>query len=391
MKKLFTLSVLGLTSMQIFSQTTIARWNFEGVTTSNTGSIVTVSAGSAVADSGAKVTGSSFTGFHATPTTVWSNPGGNGSTKSVSSNNWNVSDYYQFSASTAGYSGISISFDQIGSATGPANFKIQYSTDGILYNDFTGNTYNTPSNGTTAIAWSGASAVTTSSLNFNLATISSLNNASNVYFKIIDNGTASINAGTTATSGTSRIDNFYITAATALPVSLTSLSASIINNQPIINWQTSTEVNFNYFGVEKSLNAQDFIEIGKVNSNKAANGSNYQFADLNKTLSNQFYRLKMVDDDGTFKYSNVVAVNGKAALQLAIYPNPVTNTIILSHQKAVAGALLKIIGINGRTLSSNTVATGATQTSIDVTKLVKGNYVLTFVNNGEVSTIKMIK
>ncbi|MBC7650471.1 MAG: T9SS type A sorting domain-containing protein [Deinococcales bacterium] len=186
-----------------------------------------------------------------------------------------------------------------------------------------------------------------------------------------------------------RVGNTWATS--VLPVTLSSLSASLINNQPQINWTTSTEVNFDYFGVEKSLNAQDFIEIGKVNSNKAANGSTYQFADITKTLSNQFYRLKMVDNDGTFKYSSVVAVNGKSSLQLAVYPNPVANTIILSHPKASAGASLQIIGIDGRKLATQIVETGATQTSMDATKLVKGNYFVSFVNNGVASTTQLVK
>lgn len=176
-----------------------------------------------------------------------------------------------------------------------------------------------------------------------------------------------------------------------LPVTLSSLSASLIGNQSQVNWQTFSEINFDYFGVEKSLNAQDFVEIGKVNSNKAANGSSYQFADVNKTLSNQFYRLKMVDNDGTFKYSSVVAVNGKASSQLEIYPNPATNTIILSHPTALAGASLKIVGIDGKILSTNTVSTGATQTSINVSKLMKGNYMVSFINNGVYSTTQLVR
>src|SRR6476659_1136687 len=60
----------------------IAGWGFEGVTTTNTGQTPTVSVGSPVADSGVLTAGSSFTAFHTSSATVWSNPAGNGSTKS---------------------------------------------------------------------------------------------------------------------------------------------------------------------------------------------------------------------------------------------------------------------------------------------------------------------
>lgn len=176
-----------------------------------------------------------------------------------------------------------------------------------------------------------------------------------------------------------------------LPVTLKSITGSLINNQPQVNWETSNETNFDYFGVEKSFDAKNFAEIARVASNKASNGSAYQYADINKTLSTQFYRLKMVDNDGTFKYSSVVAVNGKPSLSLALYPNPVTNTIILSHPKAIAGAAVKVVGIDGKILSTQNVQTGATQTSIDATRLVKGNYVVSFVNDGVSSTTQLVK
>src|SRR5690349_3895896 len=69
----------------------LAGWGFEGVTTTNVGQTPIVSVGSPTADSGALTAGSSFTGFHASNST-WSNPAGNASAKSLSSNTWAVND-----------------------------------------------------------------------------------------------------------------------------------------------------------------------------------------------------------------------------------------------------------------------------------------------------------
>src|SRR5262245_5221908 len=80
--------------------TLMAAWGFEGVTTTNTGQTPIIG-GSSAADSGALTTGSAFTGFHTSASTVWSNPAGNGSTKSVSSDHWGIGDYYQFLFSTS--------------------------------------------------------------------------------------------------------------------------------------------------------------------------------------------------------------------------------------------------------------------------------------------------
>ncbi len=269
------------------------------------------------------------------------------------------------------------------SASGPISYLIQYAIGAGAYQDL----------GTRSITRPG----TTSNFaleGFILSGIAALQNipaATTVTFRIAPFSATSASGTFYIGNNSVSQNNISLTGSVALPVTLKALSASLINNQPQVNWATSTEINFDYFGVEKSLDTKNFVEIAKLASNKASNGSAYQYTDINKTLSTQFYRLKLVDNDGTFKYSSVVAVNGKASLELAIYPNPVTNTIILSHPKAVAGASLKIVGIDGRTLSTNAVATGATQTSLDVTKLVKGNYVVSFVNNGVASAIQLVK
>src|SRR5580765_8471214 len=118
--------------------TVLASWGFEGVTTTNTGTSPVVSVGSAAADSGALTAGSAFTAFHTSTATAWSNPVGNGSAKSLSSNNWGVGDYFQFSFSTTGFNASNRTWDQTGSATGPRDFKIQYSTNGSTFTDATG-------------------------------------------------------------------------------------------------------------------------------------------------------------------------------------------------------------------------------------------------------------
>ena len=75
-------------------------------------------------------TDTAFTGFHADAATQWYNNVGNGSSAAVNSNRWAIGDYYQASLSTTGYTDISLNFDMTRSASGPANFKIDISTNG---------------------------------------------------------------------------------------------------------------------------------------------------------------------------------------------------------------------------------------------------------------------
>ena len=83
-----------------------------------------------VADSGDVTAGSSLSSSHAAAATAYSSPTGNGSTYSLSSNNWTIGDYYQVSVSTTGYQDVSISWDQTRSGTGPSSFELVASTDG---------------------------------------------------------------------------------------------------------------------------------------------------------------------------------------------------------------------------------------------------------------------
>jgi hypothetical protein len=82
------------------------------------------------ADQGAGAAGSMLSSAHVAAATTYSSPSGNGSTYSLSSNNWAIGDYYQVAFSTIGSAGLSISWDQTRSSTGPATFDALLSIDG---------------------------------------------------------------------------------------------------------------------------------------------------------------------------------------------------------------------------------------------------------------------
>jgi hypothetical protein len=104
-----------------------------------------------------------------------------------------------------------------------------------------------------------------------------------------------------------------------------------------IKWQTATEINNDYFIVEKSKNGIDFIAIGSI---KGAGNSqsilNYQTTDHSPYNDISYYRLKQVDYDGTVSYSKIESVNFNDKKSLSIYPNPGTG-------------IFNIQGLNGET------------------------------------------
>jgi hypothetical protein len=144
-------------------------------------------------------------GAHSSASTVFTSPAGNGSTNSVSANFWSVGDFYQFAVSSVGYTNITLSFGQVGSGTGPRDFNLQYSADGVSYTTFT--SYSLPSSPT---SWSVISSNSASAFSFDLSAITSLANDALMSFRLVDASTTSIAGGTVGTAGSDRIDDIII-------------------------------------------------------------------------------------------------------------------------------------------------------------------------------------
>ena len=125
----------------------------------------------------------------------------------------------------------------------------------------------------------------------------------------------------------------------------------------------------------KGTDGRIFTEIGSANA--AGNGNNnYIFKDNSLFTGKVFYRLKMVDIDGRFTYSQVISINGGGA-GISIYPNPVTDFVNInagdaSKLKTIAG----FYDVNTR-LVKNILITNNHQ-QINVQQLAKGMYLIKF-------------
>ena len=173
----------------------------------------------------------------------------------------------------------------------------------------------------------------------------------------------------------------------ALPVKLTSFTAAYSHDAVNLEWKTAQEINASQFVIERSNDGNNFVEIGNV----AAKGntslaSSYNFTDhLNESNTPKlFYRLKMIDKDGTYEYSSVVAVNIKTKALFTISPNPAKNILNIKGNditrvdiRGIAGEKLitkdnqlsSVIQINISNLSAGTyLATITTKSGNQQTK-----------------------
>ena len=197
-----SLFAAGLMSMVVSSASAdvIAGWSMPtAVAASTTGATYSYGA----ANSGALVSGSMLSGTHSSASTVWSSPAGNGSTYALSSNAWDVGDYYQISLNTIGYSGVSVAWEQTRSSTGPAGFEAVLSVDG-------GTTFSSLGSYTVnQVSWSATVPVTTSSFGY-LASAADNQIGVIIRFKVVT-------AGTSTTTGTNRIDNIVVSGVIPAP------------------------------------------------------------------------------------------------------------------------------------------------------------------------------
>jgi len=193
--KLITASLAIVLMATAANAAVIAEWTFEVS--------VPASAGPFAPETGA----GEASGWHANSSVVYSNPVGNGSDESYSSNYWSAGDYYQFKVSTLGYTNIQISWDQAASSTGPQSFALQYSTDGFTFINLVPSytvLVNTTTQGPPArSAWSSTGTRQSVYTLGPIAGPASLDNKATVYFRM-----ASL--VTTATAGTNRVDNVLI-------------------------------------------------------------------------------------------------------------------------------------------------------------------------------------
>lgn len=178
-----------------------------------------------------------------------------------------------------------------------------------------------------------------------------------------------------------------------LPLNLTSFSGNLVNNKAVLRWTTTGEVNTRAFTVEKSIsNPNNFMVIGTIPAKNTQSAHNYVYEDGLLVKGIDYYRLKLNDQDGSYKYSPIIALKisreGKA---LGIFPNPVVNNFTVIHTPAKTNAVFQVIAVSGRLVGQYTVAENATQTLLDASPLQPGQYIIRYVNGPEASFSRIIK
>lgn len=140
----------------------------------------------------------------------------------------------------------------------------------------------------------------------------------------------------------------------SLPAELTYFQASRYNdNSATLEWETASELDFSHFEIERSMDGRTWNNISKVQG-QALNtlGAEYSYLDMNiplprATASTVYYRLKMVDNDGVYEYSDIRTVGFESqGVEVEVYPNPTANTITINSEFPVTH--VSIFDVDGK-------------------------------------------
>jgi hypothetical protein len=183
----------------------------------------------------------------------------------------------------------------------------------------------------------------------------------------------------------------------ALPLSTINLQAVAKNNGIDVNWQTTNEIELKSYEVERSIDAANFIQQASVVAKNESNNS-YNYFDANIKSGLWYYRIKIINKDGSSKYTNTIAINLNAkGADLIVYPNPVkgkTFTVQLATIEK-GNYSIQLFNQSGQLmLQKSTLLQASSNASIVVDfkqqQLPIGNYSIVLTNESGMKLVKQI-
>ncbi|QIX61347.1 T9SS type A sorting domain-containing protein [Hymenobacter sp. BT18] len=215
---------------------------------------------------------------------------------------------------------------------------------------------------------------------------------------ILANGARVTATATLAVQGTSEFAGNTIISNGPLPVELTRFEVAAVNQDAQLTWQTAIEKNNDHFAVERSFDGRSFEQIGQVQGNGTTT-SVHTYAYTDTRIGQQhagtvYYRLKQVDTDGKFRYTDTRTVSfaGRAvAGAVVLYPNPATTQSTLDLSILPSGAYqVTLVDMAGRIIRTVSMQGGLTST-LDVRDLAEGTYTVLVRGQQSTHNLKLVK
>jgi hypothetical protein len=182
-----------------------------------------------------------------------------------------------------------------------------------------------------------------------------------------------------------------------LPVRLIDFKGTQKGSKNLLEWTTSLETNFAFFEIEKSKNGlNNWSKIGEKQAKGTNNAINHREIEDETPFTISYYRLKMIDKDGSFEYSKIIILAHKSQRLelLSLFPNPSNAQInVQLYSPENEEIEISIKDLNGRIVAffNKNIAQGENNFNQDVSDLPNGIYFLQLKNDSEIVIQKFIK
>jgi hypothetical protein len=179
-----------------------------------------------------------------------------------------------------------------------------------------------------------------------------------------------------------------------LPADLGTFAGELRGNNVQLQWNTLTEQNLSGFGIERSIDARTWDNVGFVEAQNNASGANYKHSVLKSGASVQYYRLKVTDKDGSFVHSKMVVIKSKPKANAELIGNPVTSVInVAIHTPAPERIQAELIDQSGRMVSNTSYQHpgGSSVMQIPTGNMSSGSYILRLNGTETHETIRVVK
>jgi len=191
------------------------------------------------------------------------------------------------------------------------------------------------------------------------------------------------------------IDDIRFGGGQLLPIKLNSFSAFEKNGSVILNWKAFTENMMEHFEIERSTDGVNYTRLADAYA-KGIGNYDYSFTDASPVKGTGFYRLKLINIDGRFTYSDILNVKylPKNVYVNALYPAVASSKInLLITASKNLPAILQIVDVKGTVIkrSSVNLTTGSNNIPVDIGSLPSGNYLIRLDVNGNSFTRRFIK
>jgi hypothetical protein len=186
-------------------------------------------------------------------------------------------------------------------------------------------------------------------------------------------------------SSTVFVDNIFFSTGATLPVDFTDFTAKVANNAANLVWQVAAEINVKAYNIERSVDGKNFNSIGSI---AASQRSQYTFTDKQLLKGVAYYRIRAIDNDGSYKFSVTRAINNRTKdISYAIYPNPAKDVLIVKNLEGTN--TISLIDATGKTVL-RTAPTNNNMVSLAISNIPTGMYTVLIHNGTESSSLKLV-